>query len=162
VVLNELHTSPALHAYDTDGLLVMVSLQSPDNAVYRKIVELQETAIGRHGRVTVVAVIPRFDGPLRADRQTQEEAGARMRELASHILGNVTAVTVPGLKGTFLRMILTTVDLLNGTNSHIVASIPEAVRWLQHLPEQRPHLRDADGLARTIEVLVAKVQGVTH
>lgn len=155
-MLSEVFASPALHAFEAEGLLVMVSLQSPDNATYRTIVELHEAAVSRHGRVSVLVVIPRFDGPLRADRKTQEDAGARMRLLADKILGSVTAVTVPGLKGTFLRMMLTTIDLLNGTNAHIVGSIPEAVDWVQQLADQRVSIRTAPNLVRTIEVVVAK------
>lgn len=140
---------------EDDGLIVVITLRSPDNDMYRAIVAAQEAALARHGTLSILGIIPIFDGPLKADKQAQKEGGAAMAKYGARVLGNATAVTVGGLQGTILRLIISGIQMLQGAKGNkITATIREAVQWLQLLPGQRQSIALDVFLAQHIETLV--------
>ncbi len=153
--LTRLDAPPGLVCAEAEGLLVMVAVKSPDNALYTAICGAQLAAVEKWGTISVLSIVPRFDGPMKTDKATQESQGQRLAAVADKILINATAVTVAGMSGTVIRLVLTTVNMLNRTrNSKVESSIDAAVDAVRKVPNQRPSIRDGAYLAADVKALV--------
>jgi hypothetical protein len=136
--LQLLASLPGLLIGESGPLLVTVSTRSPDNERFNFLMDQQEAAIQRHGQASFLTVLPAFDGPMKADASLVKARMQRMDQLASQILGSAMVVTVTGLQGAMVRMILTASLMLQSGRSptRIFGAIPEALAWLQGLPGQ--------------------------
>lgn len=153
--LTRLDAPSGLFCAEAEGLLVMVAVKSPDNALYTAICSAQLAAVEKWGTISVLSVVPRFDGPMKTDKATQENQGKRLAAVADKILINATAVTVKGMPGTMIRLVLTTANLLNRTrNTKVVSTVDEAIEHVRKLPNQRPPIRDDAYLAADVKALV--------
>lgn len=153
--LTRLDAPTGLLCAEAEGLLVMITVKSPDKALYEAICQTQLRAVEKWGTVSCLSVVPRFDGPMKVDRATQEAQGKLLAAVADKILISAMAVTVPGMPGTMIRLVLTTANMINrARNSKVIATIDEAVDLVRTLPNQRPGIRDAMHLRADVQALV--------
>lgn len=153
--LTRLDAPLGLVCAEAEGLLVMVTVKSPDKPLYEAVCQTQLRAVEKWGTVSVLSVVPRFDGPMKVDKATQEEQGKQLAAVAEKILISAMAVTVPGMPGTMIRLVLTTANMINrARNSKVLATIDEAVEQVRKLPNQRPGIRDNHALRADVQALV--------
>jgi hypothetical protein len=157
VAVKLIHSDADFRAGELGSLIVMVGKRSPDNAAFNRIYDVQEEAIRRHGRATVLTVLSHFDGPLKADKATQQARTEGLAKLGDAVRGVALTVTVTGLKGNILRMILTGASLFMAgrMRNQIFGSIEDAAKWIRSLPGQDAGLVRDETLAAQIAAFVA-------
>jgi hypothetical protein len=131
-----IYTEPQLRIGRLPHLVVVVIGRSPDNAALHLINDRIEEAARGGGTLTTLTAITRYDGPLKADMAVMKERSERLSRLQPPLLGQGFVVGVPGLQGTILRSIVTTVMLLSRSSLKVLANTSEAVTWLRGLPGQ--------------------------
>ncbi|MDP1829808.1 MAG: hypothetical protein Q8L48_41460 [Archangium sp.] len=147
---------PGLAIFECPGLIVILMRSSPDDAAFIESGARVREVLTRQPRINVLILIPNFDGRARASRATQAAFATLLGDLHEHLVGTCITITVPGLKGTMLRMAVNAVLMLGKLRNPIQlhGSVPATLAWLKSLPGQVPGVLDAPNLAWDLERLL--------
>lgn len=151
-----LFEQPGLSIRECPGLIVILMRTSPDDAAFTECgVRIREVAARQH-RISVLIVIPNFDGRPSATRAAQSAFARVLGDLRQQVVGTCITITVPGLKGAMIRMTVNAVLMLGKLHNplQIQASIPASVAWLRSLPGQVPAVLGAPNLTADLQRLL--------
>ncbi len=142
------------------GLLVGVAFEAPTLETFHFIHDMHEAAVERWGSVSLLTVIPRYGGPLDVAPPVQRERAERMRAFGNRVVGNACAVTVDGLQGVTLRLIVGTLHLMQAGRVEMTttSTVRDAMEWTRALPHQRPELQHDAALESQVDAFVATVE----
>jgi hypothetical protein len=155
-----LHDDPVVRIAEFSGGLVMLMRAAPTEATFAKCVECVEAVGARQAHVTVVFLLPHFDGPPRGNRDAQRALGKAISNLKERLVGTAIVITVPGMKGAMLRMLMNSAAMMGVRMPLKIHPTPaEAVAWMRALPTQTDDVRNAQTLVADLEALLATTTG---
>lgn len=151
-----LHEDPVVRIAEFSGGLVMLMRTAPTEATFAKCVECVRAVGERQAHVTVVFLLPHFDGPPRGNRDAQRALAQAIGNLQERLVGTAVVITVPGVKGAMLRMIMNSVAMMGVRRPMKVHPTPaDAVAWMHALPTQTDEVRNSPTLVADLEALLA-------
>jgi len=149
-----------LFIIERPGLMVTATVRSPDDDAYRAITRYQLELARRDGRVSLLGVVPTFDGPMRATSAVRRECEQLVAAERARFLGMAVAITVDGITGMLLRTAIAAMQFRSAIpRSSTARTLEEAVHELQSWPGQRDELSNDVGLAASV-VTALKPHGV--
>jgi hypothetical protein len=154
-----IHSRPDLTLGEIGPLLVMVPKSSPDNEAFVFIQDQVEAFAARFDKFAYMLILTSFDGPPKADADTQKKQAERMGKLREKLSFTAVVITVPGLKGTMMRMIVTALTFLPGYNfglTKIFSKVSEATEWMKTQPGLSAELTTDPFLTQSLEDFVQK------
>jgi hypothetical protein len=155
--MTPLFDRPELLISEAPGLIVLFMRRSPDDATFAECGKRVREVLTRQPRINVMVLISQFDGAARGSRSEQKAFATLLGELHEHLVATciTITITVPGLKGTMIRMTVNAVLMLGKLRNliQIHATIPATVTWLRSLPGQVSALLGAPNLLQELEHL---------
>jgi hypothetical protein len=155
-----IHSSQGLLMGEVGSMVVLVPTRSPDNQTFNFIYDTVEAFAQRFAKITYLIILTSFDGQIKADLETQKKRAAGLAKWNHKFVGTAIVITVPGLKGTMIRMIATAATIfIGGTGpTKIFAKVAEAVDWVKSQPGQSADLSTDPFLAKYLEDFVTLLQ----
>lgn len=127
---------PGMLVAERAGLLVTVMRQAPDDQTFETLSQQLLRALEHQEKLASLTLIPRYAGPSRASRQRQLALANVMRAHAHRHLGAGVVITVPGVRGALIRMVVNGLGLLTTLDPavSVFSRLEDAVDWVMTLP----------------------------
>lgn len=151
--MTPLYDGPELLVSEGPGLIVLFMRRSPNDAVFTECGNRVREVLTRQARINVVILISNFDGEAGGSRAAQKAFATLLGDLHAQLVSTCIVITVPGLKGTMIRLTVNAILMLGKLRNpvQIHASIPETVTWLRSQKNQVPSVTNAPNLLQELE-----------